>query len=136
MWGASRGLAMTTARGWIVGAGRVLGAGLALLLVWLSLQSFRGNFLLLYDQLHRREYFVYRGRFFVVAQEVQCPTALRFHWGEGSRLFEPTGPEVRTALTLWPVSVVLLGWVTYPYLPPYRRWRRRRAGLCVKCGYC
>ena len=38
---------------------------------------------------------------------------------------------------LWvvPFAAVMAGWARYCFDPPAYRSRRRRLGLCVKCGY-
>ena len=69
--------------------------------------------------------------------------ARRFRWIQmtlhGSPLTLPVGYAYVASLPLLHVALVSLGLATvivlYPLLPPYKRWDRRRRGLCPQCGY-
>lgn len=59
-------------------------------------------------------------------------------WGEGQYIDE-LGLRNNCRVFLVPLWVLFVVFVTYLALAflrgPMRRWRRRRKGLCVKCGY-
>ena len=112
----------------------VLGAAVTLLCV----QSFRGDYWILHDRNANVTYSVYRGTFLTESQVLPpniFPSGARFHTGYASRARWVKPTNVLISFPLWPVGLLLLAWGCYPFLPQYRRWRRRKMGLCTNCGY-
>jgi hypothetical protein len=54
-------------------------------------------------------------------------------------IFGPSAPSVLAEsyfVPLWPLAVLLLAYPTLAFIRgPLRRWRRRKRGLCIHCGY-
>lgn len=76
-----------------------------------------------------------------LAKAVPRPTPLASFHGEFLGFVVDRSPVLHTtrdSLAV-PLSAITLAMLTYPTIVfirgPVRRWRRRRKGLCVKCGY-
>jgi len=74
-----------------------------------------------------------RGSFVIAA----LPKGLAYCKHDGSPKYEHmTAPSYFSRLTLAEVSLVLSAYPTIAFVRgPLRCWRRRRHGLCLKCGY-
>lgn len=63
---------------------------------------------------------------------------LSVRWGRGQYLDEFAMRTHRSVVCL-PLWMPLLVFATYPIIAfirgPFRRWRRRKRGLCIRCGY-
>ena len=80
----------------------------------------------------------------LVAWTTSVPSLATFDWSDAKTLsMEPTGTAggrtVRFAVVVTPFWMPPTFLAAYPTLAfirgPLRRWRRRRKGLCVRCGY-
>ncbi len=97
-------------------------------------------------------YSVFRGDLWVVT-EVIPPGLLawcasrekqampQFLWCESERTESPAAfcnATVRLRVPIWPFTLLMLllfAAGTWRWLPWCQRWRRKRAGLCTRCGY-
>ncbi len=107
----------------------------SLFLCVLCVQSWLNEYLILHDRIANRTYFVFRGWIAVRPESLPSqmfPSPARFHFGRASNR---EWPPTLVRIPLWPFALVLAVWGSYPFLPWYKRWRRRSAGLCENCGY-
>ena len=111
--------------------------GTALLWIYSYTDPGKADIVFLHDQNAHRSYFVHRGEFFVLCENLDriCPSEGRFHWGYGSSTTRPDDAAIALAIPFWPIVLVSFAWGIYPFLPRYRRWHRQRKGLCATCGY-
>ncbi len=56
------------------------------------------------------------------------------HWGRHAFALQST-PLLELRFALWLPTLLFGVWPAWLLLPFYRRHRRKKLGLCVKCGY-
>lgn len=118
---------------WLVPPALVLSA---MTILWI--QSYWSECWALHDRENAVTWLVYRGRFLVMDDPLP-ERSYRWH----SRLYlgyvemnrRPDWRLIRFEAPVWPLSGLWAGLVIWGFFPSYRRWRRRRRGLCEDCGY-